>query len=230
MGILLDTAMRGMPLEPTTVATVDSVVVATVLVLLVLIAFSAKHVRRLFKQFFNEVWLIRRHDNAYDENVTQESRTILLLMLLTSVLEGTIGAAFFVGPTAHEFLSGSFIGVGIAIVFNVFSIVACSVVGYTFTSPFMAIQWRRSLMATQAILGLMLVIPLIVVLSAPSEIFQGIILSVILYLIARILYIVKGIRIFYTGITSLLYFILYLCTLEIIPLLVIWRFAVSYYA
>ncbi|MDE6853726.1 MAG: DUF4271 domain-containing protein, partial [Muribaculaceae bacterium] len=43
------------------------------------------------------------------------------------------------------------------------------------------------------------------------------IISLSIASISRLLFIIKGLRIFYTGIGSLLYFILYLCTLEIIP-------------
>ncbi|MDE6655263.1 MAG: DUF4271 domain-containing protein [Muribaculaceae bacterium] len=41
------------------------------------------------------------------------------------------------------------------------------------------------------------------------------------------MFIIKGFRIFYHKIWSLLYFILYLCTLEIVPLIILYLTALS---
>jgi len=41
-----------------------------------------------------------------------------------------------------------------------------------------------------------------------------------LYLVARLIFIIKGIRIFYSNLTSIVYFILYLCAVEIVPVVV----------
>ena len=46
-------------------------------------------------------------------------------------------------------------------------------------------------------------------------------LSACLYLLSRILFIIKGVKLFLRDFRCLLYFILYLCTLEIAPLLLI---------
>ncbi|MBP3590263.1 MAG: DUF4271 domain-containing protein, partial [Muribaculaceae bacterium] len=42
-----------------------------------------------------------------------------------------------------------------------------------------------------------------------------------IYVSARLIFIIKGFKIFYNGFISLIYFILYLCTLEIVPLICI---------
>ncbi|MDE6169760.1 MAG: DUF4271 domain-containing protein, partial [Duncaniella sp.] len=47
--------------------------------------------------------------------------------------------------------------------------------------------------------------------------------AVVFYFLTRILFICKGFRLFYDNFGSLLYFILYLCTLEIVPLVLIYR-------
>ncbi len=48
-------------------------------------------------------------------------------------------------------------------------------------------------------------------------------LSAAIYAASRAVFVVKGFKIFYHKLRSLLYFILYLCTLEIIPVLLIYR-------
>lgn len=45
------------------------------------------------------------------------------------------------------------------------------------------------------------------------------IIAAIIYILVRIIFIVKGLRIFYTNLPSILLFILYLCSVEIIPII-----------
>ena len=49
----------------------------------------------------------------------------------------------------------------------------------------------------------------------------GLLLVTISYILSRIIFIYKGIKIFLRDVYGILYFILYLCTLEIAPLLLI---------
>ena len=224
MSLLCDNAMRGMPLEPTTVASIDSYILAAVLLFLVLLAFNARHVARIFRTFFRDVWSTRERDNVFEERVASENQAMLLLLLLTSVLEGmTLGAYLDRSHLIRMFL----LGTAAAVVFNLFSLVACAVVGYVFTSSAMAIQWRRGLFATQAMLGFLLIIPTVLLVVEPTMVKQAFYLALALYVAARLLYIIKGIRIFYNQFYSWVYFILYLCTLEIAPVIVLWRILVD---
>ena len=65
------------------------------------------------------------------------------------------------------------------------------------------------------------------VIFYPSTTLWMLEIGLLVYFVARIMFIVKGIRIFYNKITSILYFILYLCTLEIIPLILVYKCSVS---
>ena len=109
--------MRGMPLEPTTVASIDSYILAAVLLFLVLLAFNARHVARIFRTFFRDVWSTRERDNVFEERVASENQAMLLLLLLTSVLEGmTLGAYLDRSHLIRMFL----LGTAAAVVFNLF--------------------------------------------------------------------------------------------------------------
>ena len=212
-----------MPLRPTTVASVDDIILAAVLLLFILLGFNARHVARIFTNFFSDIWSVRQRDNIFEEHTATETQTMFILTLLTSVLEGVILYNYFGAGMEMAVLAGFGICIAIALAFNIFSIVACTTVGYAFTSPALTSQWRRGLYASQAMLGLFLLIPTIILLVRPNAVAAGFYIGATLYVIARLLYIIKGIRIFYDHFYSWLYFILYLCTLEIIPLLVIWR-------
>lgn len=215
--------MRGMPLEPTTVASVDNIMLAAVLILFILIGFNARHIARLFSGFFTDVWSVRQRDNIFKEHVASESNTMLLLTLQTSILEGVLIAGYMARPGLPPSIGEFALCSAFALGFNIFSIAACSTVGFTFTSRAMAAQWRRGLYASQAMLGMILLVPTVIVIVHPRASATGLAVGAVLYILARLLYIAKGFRIFYINLFSLLYFILYLCTLEIIPLLVIAR-------
>ncbi len=106
--------------------------------------------------------------------------------------------------------------------FYLFELLACTTVGYAFTDRVSAAQWRRGLNASSVLLGILLTIPTLVSLFYPSVTGAMLWVAAGLYAVSRIIYIAKGFRIFYNNFPSLLYFILYLCTLEIIPLIAIY--------
>lgn len=213
-----------MPLEPTTVASVDSYTLVAVLLFFVLLCFNARHVARLFNNFLSDIWSVRQRENIFEEHVAAESQILILMNLLTSVLEGILLFNYFRLQIAGLpfFISLAYTTV-VAIGFNVFSIAACSTVGYAFTSTSLASRWRRGLLSSQALLGLFLLIPTIIIIVRPNSVGVCTTIAAIMYILARMLYITNGIRIFYTDYFSWLYFILYLCTLEIIPMLAVWR-------
>lgn len=81
----------------------------------------------------------------------------------------------------------------------------------------------RGFFASQALLGLMLTVPALSLIFYPGAAAIVVWVGVALYVIARLLFFSKGFRFFYTNLFSLLYFILYLCTVEIAPILFMWR-------
>lgn len=71
--------------------------------------------------------------------------------------------------------------------------------------------------------GLLLFIPVLVSIyhTIPFNVF--IIITILLYFATRLFFIYKGVKIFFRDFYSLIYVVLYLCTLEIAPLLVIYK-------
>ena len=96
-------------------------------------------------------------------------------------------------------------------------------VGYTFTTADGRRRWLGGFAATQAYAGLGMVIPALLMVFQPQWHAALLTISLSIYFAARLMFIIKSFRIFYQKIWSLLYFILYLCTLEILPLLAIYR-------
>ncbi len=202
----------------------DTGILAMVVMLMVLVGLNMRHVRRLFKAITQDLWSIRRRANAFDDHTAKETRTIVILLLQLCVFEGILLFLWLgeTGPAVHDVL----LPVGglacLAMGFYLFELLACTTVGYVFTDRVNAVQWRRGLNASSVLLGMFLTIPTLVSLFYPSVTTAMLWIAASLYVMSRVIYVVKGFRIFYNNFPSLLYFILYLCTLEIIPLIAIY--------
>jgi hypothetical protein len=111
----------------------------------------------------------------------------------------------------------------------IFRLTAYWVTGYAFSDAIGRTQWIRGFNASQVFLGVMLIIPALVAMFYPAYAINMLWLSVCAYLVAEIAFIRKGFMIFYCRFAYLFYFILYLCALEIIPLILTYLGAVRLY-
>ena len=109
--------------------------------------------------------------------------------------------------------------------YYIFQLAAYNTVGYIFTSTERRSAWIAGFNASQSMLGIALIIPVLLAVFYPAADKAVIVIAASLYFIARLLFIVKGFRIFFINFSSLLYFILYLCALEIIPVLFVYKMA-----
>ncbi len=198
----------------------DSGVLVLLTATLMLVAFNFKHCYRLFKVLGQELVSVRRRNNVFDDTTTNETRVLLVLLLQLWVCEGLIGYTWLtqechLGGGAQLMAVGMMVGV--AMLFFLFQLVAYRIVGYVFTDHVGAVQWVKGYDASQAFLGITLLVPALVTLFYPMWLTPMLWVALGLYILARILFIIKGFRIFYENIGSLFYFILYLCALEITP-------------
>lgn len=189
---------------------------------LVLVALNAGSMRRALKAYRAELWSVRRRPNVFDDEQSVPVHIAAVLALVFVIFGGVVlynlhgvpGPATFAGATASMGLLGAY---------YIFQRCAYWLVGYTFTTADGLRRWLGGFAATQAYAGLALVAPALLLIFQPAWHSTLITISLSIYFIARILFISKGFRIFYQNFWSLLYFILYLCTLEILPMLIIWR-------
>lgn len=188
----------------------------------VLTGLSMGHIRRLFRALPQRLWSVRRRGNAFDDTTSNETRTLLLLLGMMCVAEGILLYKWL----GESVTTGVFAAVGaltgLAAAFYLFQFFACAVVGYVFTDKAGSVSWLRGLNATAALSAVVLIFPAVVALFYPSLCGAMLIAAGVLYVAARMVFVIKGFRIFYNNFLSLLYFILYLCTLEIIPVIVLY--------
>lgn len=205
----------------------SSIIVA----MLVVIALNINHCRQLFKNFRQNLVGIRQRANAFDNRTTNELRTLVIIIMLLCLSEGILlfsaaVAAGIVGDDAGV-LSMTMSLAAMSLGYYLWQLAACKVVGYAFADRDATRHWLSGFNASQTLLSLMLIVPALVALFYDGMAEAMLILAAVCYILTRILFICKGFRIFYTNFGSLLYFILYLCALEITPLLILRRLSLS---
>lgn len=182
---------------------------------------SAGGIRRALKSYRTALWSVRRRQNAFDDIHKAPLRASLILIMLTVVFGGL--ALYCATPWSTEpTFAGALCAIGVTAVYYLFQLCAYSTVGYAFSTPAGRSMWLAGFTATQAYTGLSLVVPVLLMLFMPQWRDPLLWVSGALFLAGKIVFIGKGFRIFYHKIRSLLYFILYLCALEIIPVLALY--------
>lgn len=203
----------------------NSMLATFIIVVIAAVTFSIGSFKRLIHTLPGDLWGIRQRENAFDNRTVGEMRTYLLIILLLCLSEGilmltaAISSGAAIAPS-HMFATTLYLS-GLAAAYYMFQIVAYASVGYAFTDKRMASQWLRGFNASQALMSMLLVIPALLTLIYQASASAVIPIAIAIYIGTRLVFIFKGFRIFFDNILSLLYFILYLCALEITPLCVV---------
>lgn len=206
--------------RPTSLADSSSLL-SIIFISIAFVLFNFKHCRRIFSTLTHELLNDRQRANAFDERTSNENRVLALLIFILCVFEGII--LYFI-PTSETSPSSIYnlplliSLIGLSISYYIFQLTALVTIGYSFTDSASMAQWIKGFNGSQLITLLLLTIPALTMVFYPNIVEEMTIISLILYIFTRILFIFKGFRIFYHKFYSLIYFILYLCTLEIIPL------------
>jgi len=174
---------------------------------------------------------VRIRNNAFDETV-RETFFLVLLNLLWSCSAGiiiwrTLGFTLPHSPVDSMYLSSlsdfpaATIGIcmGVGIVYTCVMALAYITVGSVFSDGVHARLWLKGFTAGQGLLGFIYLPLSLLLLFYPqwAEILLWIAFG--MFLLTKIVFIWKGFRIFFTQISSWVLFLYYLCSLEIVPLI-----------
>lgn len=199
----------------------NSGIMSIMMAMILIVVFNMRHSTHFIKAFVADLWNVRRRANAFDDHTLNETRIIFALVCQVCVCEGLLLFSAKWSPSMPYDvilpLAGGMIGVAIA--YYLCQVGIYYLIGYVFSDRIGVSQWLRGFNATQMLLGFMLLLPVFVALFYPRFTEWMLVVSGVLYVIARIVFICKGFRIFYHNYTSLLYIILYLCSVEIIPVI-----------
>lgn len=198
-----------------------SIVLGLLSTLFVACLLAYSYFGRALGYFVNDLWSLRRRQNAFDESAPGRRTVQVLLALQLAAYSGVLLYAWcHPGPVADArvALTCTLQLMGLAAAYYVFQLCAYTTVAYAFApdGP-AAVQWLNGFNASQGLAGLVLALPTLGIVFYPDATGAMLCTALGIYLLARVVFIAKGFKIFYTGYGSLIYFILYLCTLEIVP-------------
>lgn len=186
-----------------------------------LIAISFRHSGKIFGQLFRNP--VRRQSHA-DETIASENRSRIALLIATFLTEGILIynlTTGYVSQTTGEMLGGTLLFTILTFFYFLVQTSALSLTGYLFATP-SGKQMAVSVFTTiNALFGILAIIPVSLLLYYPE--YQIVLLSIvgILFLLSRISFVFIATKIFFSNLYGLVYFILYLCAVEITPLLLI---------
>jgi len=205
----------------------DSGIMAVVFAVFLLLSVNFSHYSTFLKTFAQDLWNVRRRMNnsSLGGHTVSETRIVFSLVALACTCEGILAYSLlhtrlFTGLPA---VVGLLVCIGVAGVYYCFQTIAYNVTGYAFTDSESRLLWLRGFNASQSLLGLTLVVPALLTLFNPSLAATMAAAGIFFYAVARIIFVCKGFRLFYENLLSLLYFILYFCTLEIAPLVLMFK-------
>ena len=205
----------------------DSGVVCLLIGMFIMLAVNFRHYSTFFNSFFSDLFSTRRREKTFSERTFSETAVLASVILVSCLSQGIIINSLLPDIATPPHISGEFLLIGaltlVALIYYLWQLAAYSTVGAIFTDRVSARMWIKGFNASQSLLAMLIVLPAILVLFNPS--ISGVIVAVaaISYLVARLIFICKGFRLFYDNYGSLVYFILYLCSLEIVPLALLYR-------
>ncbi|MBR5673599.1 MAG: DUF4271 domain-containing protein [Muribaculaceae bacterium] len=183
---------------------------------------------KYIENFFHYMFSTRRRENLFEDHTVHETSIQAALVANTCIVEGFIiyFAVQLLWPAlASSLQQGIFLYVaaytGVALVFYAAQWVAYKVLGYTFLDTVASKLWIDGFKASQAFLGLVLLPVLFLLMLYPAHGKLLLWVAASLYLVGRLIFIIKGFRIFYSNLSSIIYFLLYLCAVEIVPLVLV---------
>ena len=163
-----------------------------------------------------------------DNSTIIESRLRFILLAQTFVMEG-IALTFLIHYLKPEltyigYFKEILCAAVLATLYYNFQQSAYRILGSIFTESGITKQWIDNHASINLLLGIILFPIIFCMIYLP-----GLLLVTISYIFSRIIFIYKGIKIFLRDVYGILYFILYLCALEIMPLFLIYKGVILIY-
>ncbi len=163
-------------------------------------------------------------DDLFAEHNSSDARIIIAMIANTCLMGGIMlyygllwyNPSLTVALQTSVFLHVLVLTAAMA-VFVTLQLLLYRLLGYTFANESLTDMWVQGFLASQAVLGLLLFPVAVITLVFPSTIKFMVTIAIILYILGRIVFISKGFRIFFNNLSSSIYFILYLCAVEIVP-------------
>lgn len=201
-----------------------------------LVCMKFKNNPKYIKSLKSDIFDVRIRHNVFDNTVRKATFMIMLnliwvccagvilweLVRLTAV-DNPFGSYTIPDRQAE----GIWICIGVSSLYLIFSYAAYWIVGNVFSDSNMTKLWMRGAWGTIGMQSLILFPLALLVLCHSGNATIMLIISALVFIFGKILYIFKGIKIFFNQISLWLLFLYYLCSLEIVPLILSYFAAVK---
>ena len=207
---------RGMPPAAT------SWMLAGIVLLFCLVCFRFRNNLRYLRTLFTEMGRARERGNMFDDTARETFFMFLLnilfcacggILLYYSVMEPKDGSLSFEGSKLA-------LCCAVAAGWEIFMAAAYIILGTAFLSPPATKSLLMRFSANQGLLGLALLIPSMLLIFYPAWTAALIAVSTTLFIVARLIFIRNCSQIFFQKNSSRLVFLCYICSLEIIPVII----------
>ena len=197
--------------------------------LFVLVSYRSGY--KYMQNMWHNIFSVKMRD--FEDHTLDETWILTALVLNACVAQGVFlysavawsGDALFSRLNANVFLYCGILSV-LCLVFYLCQLVLYRMLGYVFGTAEQTQSVLNGFKAMVSLQGLLLLPEVMLMLTFPHITETMLIVGFATYLCARIVFIIKGFRIFYNNLLSSVYFILYLCSVEIVPVLLVWVISV----
>lgn len=227
-----ETPARDLPVRNNESGDMMSWVVGGLILLFAIVAVRFSRNSKYLGAILRDATDVRERRNVFDDTV-RETSFLLMMNLLWGVCAGillyqVIGR--FDAGTPGDVFESSIIGaargmgicIGCVLGYLVLMSGAYAAVGNIFSDEHHTSMWVRGFWGANGLCTLLFFPLALVALCYPSGFGFISILAIAGFILAKMMFIIKGFRIFFTEITSWVLFLYYLCSLEIVPLVVLY--------
>lgn len=212
---------------------VNDAIFTLLLSLLVIFAIIFRFNFQHFIRMMKDAIYLKERQNLFDETVGKNVFFFRDFMTFQALFLCSIALYLIVGVSGMSvFQRGTGLGiagiVGVLFLFYQFKQLCYFLLGFVFAEPDKYRLWKRSYNALMGVWGVLLYIPVVWLMVAGQGVIAPAILFVFSYLFCRFAILYKTIRIFHRNNIGLLYISLYLCTLEITPLMLLCKGVLMY--
>ena len=179
---------------------------------------------------FRDLVEIKIRHNVFDDTVRETSFMILLNIMWCAcagiIAWGSLTNFGFVTSIIDTSSQGILLGMLMATLYCLAMCVLYFFVGWIFSDLEHSRIWLKGFTASQALMTPLFFMIALISICWPSLDFPMFIFSAGIFLVARLMFIWKGYRIFFSQFSSWVLFLCYLCSLEIVPLIFTYRMTI----
>lgn len=234
MGLVFDRQEVKEPIPVSTEAGASCIYLALIVGFCV-VALRIRKSPGYFKTMINDLIYTRMRTNMFDNTVRETSILVLLNMMWVACM----GVLMWKGIRLIPAMTGDSFGVpnrpaeGMAIciacvaIYYLLLLLAYCLVGNVFTDAQRTVLWVKGATASMGLEAIFLFPLVMLAIAQPQWTGELLIIAAIVFAMGKCVFLIKGFRIFFTRWSSWMLFLYYLCSLEIVPLVLLYLFTLN---